>query len=47
MNLTSHVIVRGLVVGIPMPLTGLWAWLQRRRAKENERTSSILQRRST
>jgi hypothetical protein len=46
MNITSHDIVRGLVGGGPLLLIGLWGWLQRRRAKENEKTSSVLRRRT-
>jgi hypothetical protein len=46
MNITSHDIIRGLVVGVPLLLIGLWGRLQRRRAKENEKTSSVLRRRT-
>jgi hypothetical protein len=46
MNLTSHDIVRGLVIGAPMLLAGLWIWSQRRSARENEKTSFVLRRRS-
>jgi len=46
MNITSHEIIRGLSIGVPMLLIGLWGWSQRRRAKENEKTSAVLRRRS-
>ncbi len=46
MNLSGHDIVRGLLAGIPVLLIGLWGWSQRRRAKENEKTTSFLRRRA-
>jgi hypothetical protein len=46
MSLSMHDIVRGLAIGIPMLFIGLWKWSQRRRAKENDKTSSILRRRT-
>jgi hypothetical protein len=46
MNLTWHEVVRGVVVGFSLLLAGFWGWSQKRRAKENEKTSSVLRRRT-
>jgi hypothetical protein len=46
MNFSEHDIVHGLAVGVPLLLIGLWARLQRRRAKESEKTGSVLRRRT-
>ena len=45
MNITSHDLIRALAFGVPALLLGLWAWSQRRRAKENAEISSILRER--
>jgi hypothetical protein len=45
MNITSQDLVRRLIIGAPMLLLALWAWSQKRRAKENAEISSILRER--
>jgi hypothetical protein len=45
MNLKWHEIIRVLDIGVPLLVMGLWGWSQKRRAKENEKTSSVLRRR--
>jgi hypothetical protein len=42
MNITSHDLIRVLIFGIPVLLIGVWAWSQRRRAKDNAEISAIL-----
>lgn len=46
MNVSAHDLVRGLAVGTPLLLIGFWGFLQRRRAKENNKTSAVLRSRN-
>jgi uncharacterized membrane protein len=42
MNVTSADVIRGVVFGVVALLLGLWGRWLRRRAKENEKISSVL-----
>jgi hypothetical protein len=46
MEITSHDILRFLVIAFPMLVVGVWAWAQGRRIKKNREISEALRRRS-
>ena len=46
MEITSHDVLRGLVIAFPMLVVGVWVWSQRRRIRKNREISAILQKRS-
>jgi hypothetical protein len=46
MEITSHEILRGLVIGFPILVMGVWGWSQRRRVKRNREISEVLRKRS-
>jgi hypothetical protein len=46
MEITSHAVLRGLVIAFPMLVVGVWAWSQRRRIRKNREISAVLQKRS-
>jgi hypothetical protein len=46
MEITSHGVLRGLVIAFPILVVGIWLWSQRRRIRKNRETSETLRRRS-
>jgi cbb3-type cytochrome oxidase subunit 3 len=40
----TYLLARTLGVGIPLILIGVWAWAQRRRARDSAEISAVLRR---